>query len=232
VAVYGILRVGTIVKLAAGNGFVNNLYIGFGLFTIATASFLILQQRDFKRLLAYSSIENMGIIVLAFGIDVRFALFAALYHLLAHALCKSTLFMCAGNVYLSYETKKIDKVRGVYQNSPVVAVIFIMCMLAITGTPGFAPFISEFSLIRGMFDSGKGFMAVVFLSLLTLVFVGFFRNLMPMFFGESTPEAYRAKAHTNVLLVLMMVLIIGVSFYQPPLIRGLIEDSIKLLGGA
>jgi hydrogenase-4 component F len=140
--------------------------------------------------------------------------------------------MCAGNVYLSYETKKIDKVKGVFKNSPVVAIVFIMAMLAITGTPGFAPFISEFNLIRGMFDGGKEVIAVIFLALLTLVFVGFFKNLMPMFYGEAKEDAYRAKPGTNALLIVMMVLIIGISFYQPPFIKLLIENSIKLLGGA
>jgi hydrogenase-4 component F len=232
VALYGILRVGSIVKITAGAGFVNNLYIGFGLASILTASLFILQQRDFKRLLAYSSIENMGIILLAFGINVRFAVFAGLYHFLAHALTKSTLFMCAGNVYLSYETKEADRVRGVFKNSPVVAVVFIMGMLAITGTPGFAPFISEFNLVRGMFDAGREVIAVILLALLTLVFVGFFKTLMPMFYGEGKEGAYKAKIQTNIILAIMMVLIIGISFYQPPFIKILIDNSIKLLGGA
>jgi hydrogenase-4 component F len=231
VALYGILRAGNIVKVAAGAQFVNTLYIGFGLASVLTASLFILQQKDFKRLLAYSSIENMGIVMLAFGIDVRYAIFAGLFHLLAHALSKSTLFMCAGNVYLYYETKEIGKVRGVFKNSPVVAVVFIMGMLAITGTPGFAPFVSEFNLIRGAFDGGKEFTAVILLALLTLVFTGFFKNLMPMFYGEDKKDSYKAKLSTNILLIVMMLLIIGISFYQPPFIKGLIDDSIKLLGG-
>jgi hydrogenase-4 component F len=106
-----------------------------------------------------------------------------------------------------------------------------MAMLAITGTPGFAPFISEFNLLKGMFDRGSIIYAVILLAFLTLVFVGFFKNLMPMFFGEAKRDTYSAKTHTNILLVCMIILIIGISFYQPPFIKLLIDNSIKLLGG-
>jgi hydrogenase-4 component F len=128
-AVYAVIRVVSILNKNMGTAvFSGRLLIAVGLLSILTAAVFILTQRDYKRLLAYSSIEHMGIIALSIGVFSPASIFAAIYHMINHSFTKSMLFLSAGNVYLKYDTMEISKVNG------------LLKVLPVSGTPCFLDF--------------------------------------------------------------------------------------------
>src|SRR5205807_10104737 len=131
-----------ICRAGAEAEFARELMIVMGLLSMAVAAVFMVRQRDFKRMLAYSSIEHMGILVLGIGIG-GLAVYGALLHLINNGLTKGVLFLSAGNIHRAFGSKLTDDVRGASQRVPVSAGLFLAGFLAITGSPPFGPFISE-----------------------------------------------------------------------------------------
>lgn len=232
-AMYGILRILSIVnKNQMSNLYTSRLMIVFGILSIGTAAIFILVQHDFKRTLAYSSIEHMGIISFAVGIGTPLSVFGALYHMLNHAFTKSMLFMAAGNVYLKYDTKRMNKVRGVIKVMPVTGVVFVLGILAITGVPPFSIFSSElFILIEG-FSKGYAFITGLILLFLVLTFAGFIAGLFKMFFGKPLHKELEPRELNRIGTVLLVVLIGVVAttgLFLPKPIKELIESASQLI---
>lgn len=191
-AMYGIIRTTAIVNHNLGsNSFTGRLLVGIGMLSIVTAAVFILTQKDYKRLLAYSSIEHMGIIAVAFGIFTPLSLFGGLMHMINHSLTKSMLFLSAGSIMQKYETKQIYKIKGVLKTLPITGPVFLLGLFAIAGTPPFSVFASEFSIITAVFTGkAEGFntpmhfgIGITFILLLGLVFAGIAVTLFRMFYG-------------------------------------------------
>ncbi|UWG95367.1 hydrogenase 4 subunit F [Dehalobacter sp. DCM] len=200
-AMYGIIRTTAIVNRNLGsNDFTGRLLIGIGILSIATAALFILTQKDYKRLLAYSSIEHMGIIAVAFGLFTPLSIFGGLLHMINHSFTKSLLFLSAGNIMQKYDSKQIYKIRGVLKTLPVSGPAFLLGLFAITGTPPFSIFTSEFCIISAIFKESTGWvytgmrlgMGIAFILLLGLVFAGVAVTLFRMFYGSDTNSLYPA----------------------------------------
>src|SRR6185295_18474897 len=125
----------------------------------------------FKRMLAYSSVEHMGILVLAVGVGGA-AVYGALLHLINNGLTKGVLFLSAGNIHRAYGSKVTDDVTGAMQLLPVSGALFLTGFLAITGSPPFGPFVSEFTIVNAAVGSGQFLVAGLFLLLLGIAFIG------------------------------------------------------------
>lgn len=234
-AMYGILRVMTILNTNLGdNKYSGRLLIIFGLLSIGTAAFFILVQKDYKRILAYSSIEHMGIIVLGFGIGTPIAVFAALYHTFNHAMTKTMLFLSSGNVYLKYHTKKISGIKGLIKTMPVTGIVFMLGIFAITGMPPFGIFMSEFNTVVAAFFAEKFWAAGILLFFIAIVFAGFIKQLSKIFFGRcDNPEIKNGEIDLigpAVLVVLLsIVLLMGV--YIPEPLNKIMEASRDIILG-
>ncbi len=211
-AMYGIIRVMTIVNANLGNTtYTGNLLIAFGLLSMATAAVFVLVQQDIKRMLAYSSIEHMGIIALGFGLASPLAVFAALYHTLNHSLTKSMLFAASGNIYLKYGTKKIRKIKGLLKTMPVTGTIFLLGLFAIIGMPPFSIFTSEFGILSAAVSDSRYLCLALALVFLVLVFVGFATRMLKIFFGKPDreyPTGEPGKLSTIILSVLFILITI------------------------
>ena len=131
----------------------------------------ILGQTDFKRMLAYSSVEHMGILALGIGIGGG-AAFGAMLHTVNHSLTKAMLFLAAGNILAVYRTKSTTHARGVLRVLPITGVLWLAGFLAIVGSPPFGPFLSELTILKGVLDAGHPAAAVIYLLALAIVFVG------------------------------------------------------------
>ena len=118
-----------------------------GLLSMAVAAVFMVRQRDFKRMLAYSSVEHMGILVLGVGIG-GLAVYGALLHLINNGLTKGVLFLSAGNIHRAYGSKITDEVAGRIRRVPLSGALFLAGFLAITGSPPFGPFVSEFTIVN------------------------------------------------------------------------------------
>ena len=151
----------------------------------------MVRQRDFKRMLAYSSVEHMGILVLGIGIG-GLAVYGALLHLINNGLTKGVLFLSAGNIHRAYGSKLTDDVRGAIRRVPLSGALFLAGFLAITGSPPFGPFVSEFTIVNAAVGSGQFLAGGLFLLLLGVVFIGMGATVLAVVQGEP-PEAAEAN---------------------------------------
>jgi hydrogenase-4 component F len=233
-AFLGILRAQQVCVAAGQALFTQELLIGFGLLSMAVAAVFIIGQADFKRMLAYSSVEHMGILALGVGLGAAGAQ-GAMLHAVNHSLTKGALFLIAGNILLAYQTKQIGKVSGLKRMLPVSAALWIMAFLAITGTPPFGPFLSEFTILKAAFiDEGLPWVGVLYLALLALVFIGMATAVLRMYQGPApegvaaAPEPLWSIAPSAVLCGCILVL----GLYVPPALGELIRQAARQLGGS
>ena len=210
-AFLGILRAHSICAAAGLGDFSGTLLAGFGLLSMVVAAAFIVNQPDYKRMLAYSSVENMGLLALGAGLGGA-AMYGALLHAVNHSLVKAGLFLVAGNILAAYRTKVIAKVSGVNRLLPVSGALWLAGLFAISGTPPFGTFASEFTVLRTAFANGHGLWAAVALLALSVAFVGLARAFLGMALGpkpepaEPTREAKRAYLPALVLLAISLVL--------------------------
>jgi len=191
-AFLAILRMVTVLNAAGMGTFTADLLILFGLLSMAMAAMFIIAQTDFKRLLAYSSVEHMGILSLGVGLG-GLAGFGAMLHALNHSLTKGLLFLAAGNLLTVYKTKRIEQVHGAIRVAPATAGLWLVGFLAITGSPPFGLFVSELTILRGALYGDHLVAAILYLVFLGVVFVAMARVSLNMAYGPA-PEGVSLKA--------------------------------------
>jgi hydrogenase-4 component F len=170
-AFLAILRLHTICAAAGLAIYSQRLLLVLGLFSMTVAVVFIIGQVDFKRLLAYSSIEHMGILALGVGLG-GVGYFGAFLHAINHSLTKAMLFLVAGNIIVVYKTKSTTEVTGLLRVLPFSGVFWVGGFLAICGSPPFGLFLSEFTILKAAFQQGHPLVAVGYLILLGATFVG------------------------------------------------------------
>jgi hydrogenase-4 component F len=213
--------------------FAREIMIFMGLFSVAVAAVFMVRQRDFKRMLAYSSVEHMGILVLGVGIGSQ-AVYGALLHLISNGLTKGGLFLSAGNIRRAYDSKLTDEVQGALQRVPWSAALFLAGFLAITGAPPFGPFLSEFTILNAAIDTGQFTAAGILLFLLAAVFVGMGATLLPMMQG--TPGARGAASYREGIagvlpIVCFMSLVLLLGLYVPSPLESLLREAAAFVEG-
>jgi hydrogenase-4 component F len=232
-AMYGILRFHIITSGAIGPGFSGSLLLIFGLLSLAIAAAFIILSRDYKRLLAYSSIEHMGIIAIGFGFGGFYGILGGLLHMLNHALTKSMLFFGAGNVLLRFKTKSIEEVRGLGKIMPITAILLLGGALAITGTPPFSIFVSEFTILTAGAAAGNVAGVALYLFFLALVFAAFMYHVGRMVFGAPSEGLERGEVNHLGLAVMVMlfaaILITGV--FLPTALSDVLNSIVRIFNG-
>lgn len=230
-AMYGIIRFYTIATRSIGIDFASNLLIIFGLLSLGIAVPFIILQEDYKRLLAYSSVEHMGIIAIGIGFGGVFGVFGAILHMFNHAMTKSLMFFGAGNILLKHETKEIDKVNGIVKSMPVTGTMFIIGGLAITGSPPFSIFISEFTILAAGFSQGKIVASVLFLLFIIMIFAGFFYHVSRMVFGTPKPgiKIGDVSRYNLIAMGILIVFIIVLGVYIPPFFYEMIMKVVNIV---
>ena len=186
---------------------------------------LILIQKQYKRLLAYSSVEHMGIIAFGLGMGGVGSV-AALLHALYHSLAKSMLFLSSGNIVLRYHALEINKVRGLLRTLPVTGVIFLAGLLAVAGVPPFGTFLTEFAIFTAAFVVHPVFTTIALFAL-AIAFVGIVRHITAMCFGESGSDITRGEDDTlGVLpLIILFALLFSLSLVQPQILVTLLHQA-------
>jgi hydrogenase-4 component F len=181
-AFLGILRAHTILSAAGLGGFSGQLLVFFGMFSMAIAAAFMIRQTDYKRMLAYSSIEHMGILALGAGLG-GLAGTGAMLHAVNHSITKGMLFLISGHVLFTYRSKKISDVRHILRTTPLTGILWLAGFLAITGAPPFGTFLSEVTILKGMIDTGRWAVASGYLLILAVIFIAMIRIIIPMVFG-------------------------------------------------
>ncbi len=227
-AFLAILRVYQICRAGADAEFARELMVFMGLLSMATAAVFMVRQRDFKRMLAYSSVEHMGILVLGIGIG-GLAVYGALLHLINNGLTKGVLFLSAGNIHRAYGSKLTDNVRGAIVRVPLSASLFLAGFLAVTGSPSFGPFVSEFTIVSAAFKSGQYLAGGLFLLLLGVVFIGMGVTVLAVVQGkppeQQGPSRFHDSLSTGGPIILFMALVLFLGLYVPPALDSLIREA-------
>ncbi|PJA76899.1 hydrogenase [bacterium CG_4_9_14_3_um_filter_65_15] len=230
VAFLAVLRSVQIMGAAGDLEMARQALLGMGLLSLVLAAVCMVRQPDFKRMLAYSSVEHMGILAIGFGIG-GLAAFGALLHLVNNALAKGCLFMTAGNIQRAFASKKMSMVRGAISVLPLSGGLFLAGFLAITGTPPFGPFLSEFTILRGIVDAERFGVMVLVLAALATVFIGMGATVLSATQGEpANAEVHYRDRFLLVgppLFLMLVVLFLGV--YIPPPLRHLLQSAVELL---
>ncbi len=171
-SVFAILRIQQIMVAAGLGPYVQTFLTGFGMISILLASLFLLVQHDLKRMLAYSSIEHLGLILIGMGIGTRMALFAALLHFLGHSLSKSLAFLSAGEIVRGFHSHDMNRMVGVWKRLPFSGALFGLSMSSLSGLPPFPIFFSELLLVWAAIAAGKPFLALGIAGALAIAFAG------------------------------------------------------------
>ncbi len=183
-AMVGIVRYLAVADAAGISTLARGALIALGAFSLFVAALFIVRQSGLKRLMAYSSVEHMGVIALGFAFGGSLGVAGALYHMLNHSLNKSAMFFGAGSVMRAYGTKRISGIRLVGQNYPVLGGLWLAGAVAITGAPPFALFLSELAIIRAGLVVAHWLLVALIAVLLIVIFVGFLNHFREMYFEE------------------------------------------------
>jgi hydrogenase-4 component F len=232
-AIYAIMRFDVLTEKCLGHEFPGKLLAGFGVASILVAAPFVLVQRNFRRLLAYSSIDHAGIMVAGLGFGGKLGALGAALHLLFHAVTKPLMFFCAGNVQQHFATPYCWKVRGVLHALPWTGGLFLLATLAVTGTPPFSIFQSEFNILSAALAAHRGWMAFLFVAGVVTIFAGFLRHMAKMNLGTPREPTARAPACPWKMgaMVSLAAVIVGLGFWLPaPLVR-LVEQAARIIGG-
>ena len=215
VAIYALARYRVIAVGSIDPGFVRGLLLAVALASLVLAAGLLLAQRDYKRLLAYSSIEHMALAAIGVAIGTPLAIAATFLHIVGHGLGKAVLFCGAGEILAREGSTRIDRVRGLFLRSPVLAGVFAVGLAALLGLPPFSLFVSEIGLIRAGVDAGVGWAAAAVLVLLLVVFVAVSAKAAGILLGaeptETPSAALRMSTAAPLVVGLVVVGVLGIA---------------------
>jgi hydrogenase-4 component F len=231
-AFLAILRIFHITASAGLTAFAGRILIVMGLLSMGWAALSMARQRDIKRMLAYSSVEHMGILVFGIGIGGP-AILAALWHVLHNGLTKGVLFLSAGNIHRAYGTKLSGDIKGVLERLPFSGTLFLAGFFAITASPPFAPFVSEFQILGAAFRGERYFAGGLYLLFLFLVFIGMGVTVLSISFGKPssppTATAFQDGPGTSLPILVLMGLVVLLGVYNPPPLAALLQDAANFL---
>lgn len=236
VSFYAILRYYQVTAASVGPAFPQRVLLVFGALSLLLAAFSLLRQRDIKRLLAYSSVEHMGILAIGIGVGAPIAFAGVLLHVLAHAAAKGNAFMGAGVLTRAFGTKQLSGMRDAIGALPWSGPLFLISVFALTAMPPFGIFRSEFQIVSGAVEGEHGVTAGVLVALVTLAFVGLTASSTRVLFHPAAPASGTAVATEPhplmVLPVLAGVLVLLVLGLHPPqALADLIAHGVAELQG-
>jgi hydrogenase-4 component F len=233
-AMLGIVRYLSIAQEAGIGVLARTTLVAFGIVSVIVGALFIVRQSGIKRLMAYSSVEHMGVVALGFGFGGPLGIAGALYHMLNHSLNKSLMFFGAGNMMRSFGSKEIGTMRNVWSRFPVQGALWLAGAVAITGAPPFGLFLSELMILRAGFGQSFDWAAYVMLVLLIVIFVGFLNHFRLMYFeGAETNESHQdvsAWCIAPMWLALIPLLVFGI--WWPQAMWDHFQSLAHSLGGA
>jgi hydrogenase-4 component F len=210
---------------AAGHGAIaDRTLLVVGLFSMLVAALFLLGTRDFKRMLAYSSVEHMGILSLGVAFGAA-GVAAALFHVWSNGLTKGALFLSAGNIRRAAGSPSMDDTRGMALLTPRSAAIFVTGTFAVTALPPFGPFFSELQTVRAGLAAGHGGAVAIFLGCLLLAFFGLTRVVFGIVDGRPRPTTRtnaRRFVETAGVIVPPLVLLglsVWLGLFTPAILR-------------
>jgi hydrogenase-4 component F len=235
VGMYAIIRFLAIAQARLGDTYPRAVLLSFGFASIVVGALFMVRRGNFKRLFAYSSVEQMGIITVALGFGGTLGLYGALLQMLNHALAKAVLFLSSGDVALRYKTREAGQVSGLLTAVPVTGAALLLASFAVLGSPPFGLFLSELTIVRAGFAHGSPVFPLLLLALLGLAFVPFARTTAGMVTGNAPQLAspYRDRAAVAVTaapLILGLAALLVLGLWIPAGLDTALRHSIAVIG--
>ena len=231
VALYAIVRWRAVVAAAVGPVFPNRLLIGVGLLSLVIAALSLVIQRQYKRLLAYSSIEHTGLMCVGLALG-PLGVFASMLHLINHTVAKSMMFLLSGRILDRYGTTDIARVSGLVRVMPWTAGLFAAGMMALLGLPPFGMFVSKLLLVRAGFADGQGWLMAAVLALLAVAFMSLLLHLNRMLYGAipaDVPRGERAGLGVVPIAVCVAALLV-LGLVMPAPVTALLDRVVEIAG--
>lgn len=234
IAFYGILRIYQLISGSSGPAaFASTLLIFFGLISMIIGALRLYHQSNIKRMLAYSSIENMGIALLALGIGGTLGIIAVFLQIIAHSFAKPLAFMVSGAMALEYETKDISQITGVAQAMPVFGFILILTLVGVTGSLPFASFLSELVLIGATLSAGKIIITALIILIALVAFATMLYRGLGMAYGKKPDRLKKFAPGRAIMLAIAILLVMSIclTIITPYLFPWLIKATTGILAG-
>jgi hydrogenase-4 component F len=234
-ALLGILRAHAVCVAAGMGAFSGQLLVFLGLVSMGVAAAFIIHQADYKRMLAYSSVEHMGVMALGWGAGGAAALGAGL-HMMGHSLAKAMLFLVAGNLLARWRSKQVADVTGCLRGARSSGALWLAGFAAISGLPPFSLFLSELRILQGLVARAMWTETSLFLALLAVVFVAMARVFLRMAFGEPAPGGKAALGGREPSSAVLPPLALGLGAlalgtWVPSWVESALQAMFVALGG-
>jgi hydrogenase-4 component F len=239
ISFYAILRFYQVAEAALGPRFPRNVLLVFGVASLLLAALYLFGQRDIKRLLAYSSVEHMGILAIGVSLGAPAALAGVLLHVLAHAAAKGNAFMGAGVLVRKFGTNRIASLRGGLDLLPWSGPLFLLAIFALGAMPPFGLFRSEFEIVAGGLGHGSDVAAAILIVGVTVAFFGLAAATAPTLMlapGNQPAGPVVARGEPSGWMVVpvvagaLVLLVLGV--HPPAELNELFGRAVRLLSGA
>lgn len=233
-AFLAILRVYQIAVVAHDEAYLQRVLIFMGLLSMVVAAIYMSRQRDIKRLLAYSSVEHMGMLIFGIGLGSVPGAVASLMHVIHNGLTKGVLFLAVANIHRAYGSKSTDDIKGVLRRLPLSGAMLLIGFFAITGSPPFAPFVSEFQLVAAAFEGGHYWAGGIFVSCMLFVFFGMGYAVVSICFGQPTDPItshieFRDNLGTGLPMIVSLALVLLLGVYNPPELHAMLQAAADAL---
>jgi len=229
-AIAAIIRFYTVAVLSPETlAFVKTCLMSVGLFSIIIAALFILKQRDIKRMFAYSSTENLGIISVAMAFGGKLGLFAMFFHVMNHSLTKSLAFCTSGNIQHIHGTRDMSKMGGLFKTAPVTAVLLAIAIFSLVGLPPMAIFTSEFYAIMAGVQAGDYLGVAILFGGLGIVFYGLVSHFNRIAFGEKPKNIKNpgeVSLAANLPLLALAVLVCTIGIFPPEWWTALLDNAV------
>lgn len=231
-AVYALIRFYILTGRSLGFDYPGNLLLLLGIFSMGIAVPFVLVQKNFRRLLAYSTIDQTGIMITALGIGGNTAAFALMLHMTFHTAAKSLLFLSAGNICQRFHTDLFQKIKGgVLKTMPLTGTAFLFGMLAIVGMPPFSLFQSEFLVVRAAFTTGHKLSGVLLVLFGCGVFAGMALHVSNLILGPAVEERAPWTPWRNAALLVLTIVLVTIGFWLPGSFLDLVHAAANIVGG-
>ncbi|HTU83533.1 MAG TPA: proton-conducting transporter membrane subunit [Candidatus Acidoferrales bacterium] len=232
-ALYVIARFASIANAAVGPSMTQHLFFIVGLLSLFVGAFFLLRQSDIKRMLAYSSIEHMGIVACGLAFGARLAVIGALLHVVNHAATKALAFFSAGRLASKFDTREIERIRGGVAVLPVSGTLFALAGFALAGMPPFGPFRSELMILAGGFSTSSWPVAATVLGLLLVAFAGLARWTIGVTAGDLPEGMKRGERDVAAIgsMLLVFGVVLGLGIVVPSHFVALLERAGDIVGG-
>lgn len=240
---YAILRFYQITARSVGSAFPRDVLLAFGVGSLLLAALYVFGQRDVKRLLAYSSVEHLGICAIGVAFGAPVALAGVFLHVLAHAAAKGNAFMGAGAMTVKYGTKRIGSIRGAARALPWSGPLFLLAIFALSAVPPSGIFRSEFQIVAGGLASGGYAVTAVLVIGVTVAFFGLSTETTRLLLARPARSLSAAAAHEPgepgepsrwlvVPVIAGLVVLVMLGVHPPGELTDLIARAVTQLGGA